>query len=145
MFSKINFYNLKNVYYFFEGNQFHQIYAILWLNKVFHLTKENGHRHSININFKNSIPEILNTLHENKINSVLVEGGQKTIQKFIDSNFWDEAKYFVGKKIIGDGIKGPKIESNKWVKNYISTDILYSLKNDSANKLERKSGHLIGF
>ena len=113
-------------------------------NKVFHLTKEKGHHHSININFKNSIPEILNTLHENKINSVLVEGGQKTIQKFIDSNFWDEARYFVGKKIISDGIKGPKIESNKWVKKYISTDILYSLKNDSANKLERKSGHLIG-
>jgi diaminohydroxyphosphoribosylaminopyrimidine deaminase/5-amino-6-(5-phosphoribosylamino)uracil reductase len=49
----------------------------------------------------------LKTLHRDKINSILVEGGKKTIQKFINSNLWDEARYFVGKKKFRTELKLP--------------------------------------
>jgi len=108
--------------------------------KIFHYVDKNikvHNKQSIQINFKKSIQEILSNLHQNKINSVLVEGGQKTIQKFIDSNFWDEARYFVGNKKIYSGIKAPKIKrtNDNSIKKYISNDILYHLVNHSANKL----------
>jgi len=108
--------------------------------KIFHYV-DNGvkvyNKQSIQINFKKSIQEILGNLHENKINSVLVEGGQKTIQKFIDCNFWDEIRYFVGNKGIYGGIKAPKVKSKNeyWIKKNISNDILYHLVNHSAKKL----------
>ena len=58
-----------------------------------------------------------------------------TIQKFIDYNFWDEARCFVGKKKIYDGIKAPEIKNKEWIKKTISTDLLYSVINYSPNKL----------
>ena len=108
--------------------------------KIFHYIDKSikvSSKESIQINFKKSVQEILINLHQNKINSVLVEGGQKTIQKFINGNFWDEIRYFVGNKKIYGGIKAPKIKSknNYWIKKDISNDILYRLVNYSTNKL----------
>ncbi|MFQ3337000.1 MAG: diaminohydroxyphosphoribosylaminopyrimidine deaminase, partial [Flavobacteriales bacterium] len=34
-----------------------------------------------------------------------------TLQAFIDSNLWDEARVFVTPSILKDGIKKPKLES----------------------------------
>jgi len=107
-------------------------------NKIYHFIDKKikiNNKHSIHINFKKSIHELLNNLHENKVNSILVEGGRKTIQKFIDYNFWDEARCFVGKKKIYDGIKAPEIKNKEWIKKTISTDLLYSVINYSPNKL----------
>lgn len=107
-------------------------------NKIFHFIDKKiktSNINSIQINFEKSIHEILNTLYENKINSILVEGGRKTIQEFIDYNFWDEAKFFVGKRLIIEGVEAPKIKNKKWIKKNVSTDLLYSTINYSANKL----------
>ena len=90
---------------------------------------------SIQIDFKKGICEILNTLYQKKINSILIEGGRKTIQKFIDYNFWDEARCFVGKGLITNGVKAPQIKNKDWTKKTISTDLLYSTSNYSKNKL----------
>ena len=42
------------------------------------------------------------------IQSILVEGGQKTLQSFIDSNLWDEARIITNTKLsVADGISAP--------------------------------------
>ena len=50
---------------------------------------------------------ILNELFKRNIQSVLVEGGSRTLQYFIIDNVWDEARVIVGDVKFGDGIKAP--------------------------------------
>lgn len=61
------------------------------------------------IDFNNLEENILTHLKELEIQSVIIEGGAKTIQKFIDNNLWDEANVFIGNEKFEDGIKCPKI------------------------------------
>jgi diaminohydroxyphosphoribosylaminopyrimidine deaminase/5-amino-6-(5-phosphoribosylamino)uracil reductase len=50
---------------------------------------------------------VLTELYARNVTSVIIEGGAKTLQEFIDRNLWDEARVFVGKQRFGDGIKAP--------------------------------------
>ncbi|MCK8481099.1 bifunctional diaminohydroxyphosphoribosylaminopyrimidine deaminase/5-amino-6-(5-phosphoribosylamino)uracil reductase RibD [Psychroserpens algicola] len=52
--------------------------------------------------------EICSYLHAQDINSVIIEGGAKTLQTFIDENFWDEARIFTGNSNFKNGIKAPQ-------------------------------------
>ena len=45
---------------------------------------------------KGTINEILNQLYEQNIQSLIVEGGKKTLQKFFEINLWDEALILTG-------------------------------------------------
>ena len=53
------------------------------------------------------IKDILKTIHGLKLNSIIIEGGGTTIQKFIDSNLWDEARILEGVLSCGDGQQAP--------------------------------------
>ena len=73
---------------------------------------------------ENMVPEILNALFQLNIQSVLVEGGTKLLQSFIDMNCWDEARVITNDALtIGKGIQAPLL-SNNLLKNKIklSTD-----------------------
>jgi|SRR5690625_642474 len=60
------------------------------------------------IDFHKDIPEqILARLYEHDLQSIIIEGGQKTLQAFIDANLWDEARVFTGSSYFKDGIKAP--------------------------------------
>lgn len=52
---------------------------------------------------------ILEALYELNIQSVLIEGGSKTLQHFIIDNFWDEVRVIQGNTYLKDGLKAPKI------------------------------------
>ena len=52
--------------------------------------------------------QIASLLYKNNINSIIIEGGAKTLQTFIDENLWDEARVFVGKITFKEGVKAPK-------------------------------------
>ncbi|MBP5650667.1 MAG: bifunctional diaminohydroxyphosphoribosylaminopyrimidine deaminase/5-amino-6-(5-phosphoribosylamino)uracil reductase RibD [Bacteroidales bacterium] len=54
--------------------------------------------------------EALQQLYELKIQSVIVEGGRKTLQRFIDSQLWDEARILVGDQLWESGVKAPLID-----------------------------------
>ena len=54
--------------------------------------------------------QIGDALYDFKINSIIIEGGAKTIQTFIDENLWDEARIFVGKSIFNKGTRAPIIK-----------------------------------
>ncbi len=62
-----------------------------------------------NINFnKNIAHQICDILYKNNINSVIIEGGAKTLQTFIDENLWDEARVFTGNIQFQNGVKAPR-------------------------------------
>ena len=53
--------------------------------------------------------EICKVLFKHKVQSLIVEGGRKTIQTFIDENLWDEARVFSGLVNFNEGTKAPKL------------------------------------
>ncbi len=55
--------------------------------------------------------QIARLLFENNIQSVIIEGGRQTLQTFIDENIWDEARIFIGKMVLKNGIKAPDFKS----------------------------------
>ena len=53
--------------------------------------------------------ELMQKLYENQIQSVLVEGGSRTLQTFIDQNLWDEAIIIKNENLLlENGTKAPK-------------------------------------
>lgn len=74
--------------------------------------------------------EILNELHIRSIQSVLIEGGSFTLQRFIDQELWDEARVFRSTKNFGNGIKAPKLNQNHSESRYIFDDQLFLYKNE---------------
>ena len=65
---------------------------------------------------KDIVKQICDKFYNDKILSIIVEGGTKTLSNFIDSDVWDEMRVFRTKEKLGDGIKGPRLklmESNK--------------------------------
>lgn len=61
---------------------------------------------------------------ELEIQSILVEGGLKTLQNFIDCNLWDEARVFNSPKKMNTGIKAPKWNRTIHHSEKIETDQL---------------------
>src|SRR5690554_669616 len=55
------------------------------------------------------IRDILDDLYDRKIQSLIVEGGNFLLQKFIAEDVWDEARVFIGKVKFGEGIPAPKL------------------------------------
>lgn len=53
---------------------------------------------------------IVSKLFEHGIQSVIIEGGAKTIQAFIDSGLWDEANIYQGTSVLfKEGVAAPKL------------------------------------
>jgi len=78
----------------------------------------------------NTAEQILNLLTENEITSVIIEGGSKTIQTFIDANLWDEARVFVGDIYFKQGIKAPVFSGKLISEQFIKEDVLKKYLND---------------
>ncbi|SHI71774.1 bifunctional diaminohydroxyphosphoribosylaminopyrimidine deaminase/5-amino-6-(5-phosphoribosylamino)uracil reductase RibD [Flavobacterium terrae] len=82
------------------------------------------------INFSKDVAnQICKYLFDNDIQSVIIEGGSKTLQTFIDSQLWDEARVFKGLTFFSEGTKAPII-TGKNIKRYkISNDELLIFSN----------------
>ena len=86
-----------------------------------------------NLNFvkilkENFLQEMLFSLYRLNIQSVLVEGGAKTLQYFIDAGFWDEARVITNEKmVIENGIAAPEMKNFLFVNQarYFSDVINY--------------------
>ena len=75
--------------------------------------------------------QICSILNNDKIFSIIIEGGTKTITNFIDENIWDEIRIFKSNKDLTNGIKGPKHDLKPSKKINISDDILEIYLNKS--------------
>lgn len=56
-----------------------------------------------------ALDEIMAILHDRKIQSVIVEGGKKTLEHFIEQDLWDEARILTGDQKWGRGLPAPKL------------------------------------
>lgn len=89
--------------------------------------KNNVH---IEIDFNKSIAEqICNALYQQGIHSLIVEGGSKTLQTFINENLWDEAFIFTGSTTFGQGIPAPSIKGSFVSEARLKGDSLKIFKN----------------
>ena len=74
--------------------------------------------------------QICNHLYKENINSVIIEGGLKTLQTFIDENLWDEAHVFTGNIDFREGVKAPLFTGNLIKESNINGDILKIYSNN---------------
>ena len=67
-----------------------------------------------------SVDNINQILFEKNIQSILVEGGKKTLETFIKSGCWDEARIIKNEKKINNGIRSPILNSK--INNVLKVD-----------------------
>ena len=83
------------------------------------------------INFLKPIAiQICAVLFKHNIQSLIVEGGTKTIQTFIDENLWDEARVFSGEVYFNDGVNAPILDVIPTNEENIKGDTLKTYLND---------------
>lgn len=74
---------------------------------------EEGHVKFIKISKENFLEELIQKLIENQIQSVLVEGGSRTLQTFINANLWDETIIIKNENLLlENGTKAPEFSGN---------------------------------
>jgi diaminohydroxyphosphoribosylaminopyrimidine deaminase/5-amino-6-(5-phosphoribosylamino)uracil reductase len=79
----------------------------------------------VKVNFNNFLlNEVLMSLYELDIQSVVVEGGRQLLTSFIDQNLWDEARVFIGNKQFHNGTKAPEFKGHLIAKEEIEDSIL---------------------
>lgn len=83
----------------------------------------------------NLIEPILQYAFEKNIQSILVEGGSKLLQSFIDAGWWDEARVIVSNCLMGEsndhGILAPILQGATLVQQEkIGTDIIHYYKRE---------------
>lgn len=105
------------------------------IKTIFITEKESNNRKNIffeKISFSNLVAsQICDVLFKHKIQSVIVEGGAKTVQTFIDENLWDEARVFESEVSFTNGVKAPVINEPKVLsEKNIKGDILKIVRND---------------
>ena len=76
---------------------------------IFTCVKEKyaGKTNSAMIDHDYKLDEVLSELYEQKILSVLVEGGRQIHTMFIESGLWDEARVFRGRMKFSNGVAAP--------------------------------------
>ena len=102
--------------------------TIVFTKSETNLSAENTNFEVIDFN-QNIIPQILAVLHQNQIQSIIIEGGLQTLQSFIDENIWDEARIFIGNISFEKGTKAPMIQMKNPIKTYIQSDKLLNIRN----------------
>lgn len=60
----------------------------------------------------NLVHQILNACYQNGITSIMVEGGARLLQSFIDEGLWDEARVITNTQLfIGEGLPAPALRN----------------------------------
>lgn len=93
------------------------------------INKESNTTKFIKISFDDLINNILLYLYNIGIQSIIIEGGKKTLQSFIDTNKWDEARIFTTKMKLKEGLKSPILNIKANQINQIEDDTLEIILN----------------
>lgn len=89
---------------------------------VFNAVKDssNGNIKLVKLDFNREvIPQILEYAWVEQLQSIIVEGGAFTIDQFIMSQLWDEARIIIGQAVFDGGLETPEIPGNP-VESYTS-------------------------
>lgn len=94
-------------------NVFNEEAPTLVLNSIKNSVE--GHIQFIKIEKENFIENLMKTLYERQIQSVLVEGGRFTLQQFIDAGIWDEAIIIRNKNLeLENGTHAPNFPAKSY-------------------------------
>jgi len=55
------------------------------------------------------VSEVVDRLHSDGMQSVLVEGGKRTLESFISSGLWDEIRVVRSPRVLGSGMPSPEL------------------------------------
>ena len=91
---------------------------------IFSTKKSSTYKEVVISDFKKILEQLCALLHLRNIQSLIVEGGSKTIQGFIDSDLWDEARIFTSPKVLNEGIKKPVFDGKQKSSSLIEGDQL---------------------
>ena len=87
----------------------------------------------VKIDFSGSVvQQVLEYLAGIEVQSLIVEGGPFTLQKFIESGLWDEARVFVGNSEFGSGVKAPRLNLPPLKEEKVGGDRLIWYRNRKA-------------
>ncbi len=79
--------------------------------------------------FDHFLPQyILYQLYLQDVQSLIIEGGAKTLQSFIDADLWDEARIFTAPVFWGEGAKAPLIKGETTETIQIGSNQLHVIK-----------------
>jgi diaminohydroxyphosphoribosylaminopyrimidine deaminase/5-amino-6-(5-phosphoribosylamino)uracil reductase len=78
---------------------------------------------------KNLALQICAIAHKHNLQSIIIEGGAKTLQTFIDENIWDQAIVYTGKMSLENGIKAPIFNTELHTQKSIKDTSLCIYKN----------------
>ncbi len=74
---------------------------------------------------------ILETIHQRNIQSVIIEGGKNTLESFILSGLWDEARVLIGTEAFNDGLKAPVLPLSPVSETTFGSDTVLIFENES--------------
>jgi diaminohydroxyphosphoribosylaminopyrimidine deaminase/5-amino-6-(5-phosphoribosylamino)uracil reductase len=74
--------------------------------------------------------EILDSLWQEQVLSLLVEGGARTLSRFIDSGLWDEARIIEGPSFLGAGLPAPTLQGTLAGEWNLENDQIRIIRND---------------
>jgi diaminohydroxyphosphoribosylaminopyrimidine deaminase/5-amino-6-(5-phosphoribosylamino)uracil reductase len=83
----------------------------------------------VQINFKETLNEILRILYAREIQSIIIEGGAKLLQSFLEKNLWDEVRVFTADKYFINGIQAPQIPGGQISEENIEGNMLSVFRN----------------
>lgn len=77
------------------------------------------------------LPQILDLLYKKEKLSLIVEGGRKLLQSFIDQDLWDEAHVYNGDIQFKAGVHAPKLKGEIISTEIIGKDFLQIFRNSA--------------
>ena len=101
---------------------FDSVQSTLCYNVLIH--EEHPNLSRIRVEENNFIQNVVQDLHQRKIQSMIVEGGTTTLSLFLDSGLWDEARVFISPKHFEKGVKSPATRGTLIEEHNVQGDIL---------------------
>ncbi len=85
---------------------------------------------------KDGLSQIMEELYRERLQSVMVEGGTKLLQSFIDAGLWDEARVICNEQLtIWSGLDAPVLIKHKSVKEErLDSDLISFFKREAAHE-----------
>jgi diaminohydroxyphosphoribosylaminopyrimidine deaminase/5-amino-6-(5-phosphoribosylamino)uracil reductase len=76
------------------------------------------------------VHQVCQALYQLKIQSVLVEGGARLLQSFIDEGYWDEARVITNNELeLPGGLPAPVLSGVKGGEEFLFSDTIRYYKN----------------
>ena len=112
----------KNLH-FFDGSQSSIVFT------------RNSSENKINLEYitineeEEELKQVLHHLYQKEIQSIIIEGGSKLLQQFINSGLWDEARVFHSENNLNTGIKAPLFNHSNMSETEIGNNKLRIYRN----------------